>query len=141
MFVYKFSYLINLIKVFFSCYVDCFPMIDSQRVWSATTATAQLEETNQQLRDSLSLSVNLRFPRQSIMPPRNKEVFLRHIGKQKNFVRQLHRDLTREHVSSSLMKMTITCKLPTSFLPFIIDAVETCKIAIVVSSKEFIRSK
>lgn len=116
------------------------------RFWSATTAAAQLKTTNQQLRnvkDSLALSslqqlLDIQWRKDY---GGDKDVFLSHSGTQNDFVRQLHRDLTRQHVSCFFDEDQNSLPLAQRFPPLIFRAAETCKIAVLVLSKEFVRSK
>ncbi|KAH9303271.1 hypothetical protein KI387_014854, partial [Taxus chinensis] len=70
-----------------------------------------------------------------------QDVFLSHSGAQKNFVRHLHRDLKREGVSCFFDEDPQSLRKGEKFPPRIFEATETCRVAVLVLSKEFIRSK
>ncbi|GLJ42237.1 hypothetical protein SUGI_0874290 [Cryptomeria japonica] len=70
------------------------------------------------------------------------DVFLSHSGRQKNFVRQLHRDLTNQGVSCFFDEDRESC-LPVAedFPSRIFQAAETCKVAVLLLSRDFIETK
>ncbi|GLJ41682.1 hypothetical protein SUGI_0862720 [Cryptomeria japonica] len=71
----------------------------------------------------------------------NFDVFLSHSGKQKIFVRQLHRDLTSLGVSCFFDEDPQSLPIGKDFPPRIFEAAETCRLAVLVLSKEFLESK
>ncbi|XP_057821864.2 uncharacterized protein LOC131034411 isoform X2 [Cryptomeria japonica] len=70
-----------------------------------------------------------------------KDVFLSHSGAQKNFVRQLHRDLTNQGVSCFFDEDPESLPLGEDFPPCIFEAAETCRVAVLLLSKEFLETK
>ncbi|XP_059065488.1 uncharacterized protein LOC131052748 isoform X2 [Cryptomeria japonica] len=70
-----------------------------------------------------------------------KDVFLSHSGKQKNFVRQLYRDLTNQGVSCFFDQDRESLPLAEHFPSRIFEAAKTCKVAVLLLSKDFLESK
>lgn len=71
----------------------------------------------------------------------SQNIFLCHNGKQKNFVRQLHRDLTNIGVSCFLDEDLQSLQLAHKFPPCIFQDIETCKVVVLILSNEFFKSK
>ncbi|XP_059066937.1 uncharacterized protein LOC131030145 [Cryptomeria japonica] len=69
------------------------------------------------------------------------DVFLSHSGKQKNFVRQLYRDLKNQGVSCFFDQDRQSLPLGEDFPPLIFEAAKTCRLAVFLLSKEFLQSK
>ncbi|XP_059066515.1 disease resistance protein L6-like [Cryptomeria japonica] len=69
------------------------------------------------------------------------DVFLSHSGKQKNFVRQLHRDLTNLGVSCFFDEDPQSLPIAEDFPPRIFEAARACRLAVLLLSREFLESK
>ncbi|GLJ42130.1 hypothetical protein SUGI_0872410 [Cryptomeria japonica] len=69
------------------------------------------------------------------------DVFLSHSGKQKNFVRQLHRDLTQQGVSCFFDEDRESLPVGENFPSRILEAAKACKVAVLLLSKDFLKSK
>ncbi|XP_059066932.1 uncharacterized protein LOC131030144 isoform X1 [Cryptomeria japonica] len=69
------------------------------------------------------------------------EVFLSHSGKQKNFVRQLYRDLTNQGLLCFFDEDRESLPLGEDFPSRIFEAAETCRLAVLLLSKEFLQSR
>ncbi|XP_057868038.1 protein VARIATION IN COMPOUND TRIGGERED ROOT growth response-like [Cryptomeria japonica] len=70
-----------------------------------------------------------------------QDVFLSHSGKQKNFVRQLYRDLTNQGVSCFFDQDRESLPLGEDFPSRIFEAAKTCKVAVLLLSMDFLESK
>ncbi|GLJ42327.1 hypothetical protein SUGI_0876510 [Cryptomeria japonica] len=118
--------------------------------------TTQLKKLSRgeysQARRSIGETTNLRTTEfsQPNKPIRNdheqkllvaKEVFLSHSGKQKNFVRQLNRDLANHGVSCFFDQDRESLPLGEDFPSRIFEAAKTCKVAVFLLSKDFLESK
>ncbi|XP_059066657.1 disease resistance protein Roq1-like [Cryptomeria japonica] len=69
------------------------------------------------------------------------DAFLSHSGKQKNFVRQLHRDLTKRGVFCFFDEDHESLPVGEPFPPRILAAAKSCKLAVLLLSKEFLETK
>ncbi|GLJ42312.1 hypothetical protein SUGI_0876010 [Cryptomeria japonica] len=70
-----------------------------------------------------------------------QDVFLSHSGKQKNFVRQLYRDLTNQGVSCFFDQNSESLPVGEDFPSRIFEAAKTCKVAVLLLSMDFLLSK
>ncbi|XP_059065928.1 disease resistance-like protein DSC2 isoform X1 [Cryptomeria japonica] len=87
-------------------------------------------------------TTNLGTDKPTLSAPGQKfDVFLSHSGKQKNFVRQLHRDLTNVGVSCFFDEDPQSLPIGEDFPPRIFEAAKTCRVAVLLLSKEFLESK
>ncbi|GLJ41970.1 hypothetical protein SUGI_0868880 [Cryptomeria japonica] len=71
----------------------------------------------------------------------DKDVFLSHSSKQKNFVRQLYTDLTNQGLSCFFDQDPDSLPLAENFPAIIFEAAKTCSIAVLLLSKDFLESK
>ncbi|XP_059069046.1 disease resistance protein RPS4B-like [Cryptomeria japonica] len=70
-----------------------------------------------------------------------KDVFLSHSGKQKNFVRQLYKDLINQGVSCFFDEDSESLPVGEDFPSRIFEAAKTCKAAILLLSRDFLETK
>ncbi|XP_057845451.2 disease resistance protein ADR2 isoform X1 [Cryptomeria japonica] len=70
-----------------------------------------------------------------------QDVFLSHSGKQKNFIRQLYRDLTNQGVSCFFDQDRESLPVGEDFPSRIFAAAKTCKVAVLLLSMDFLQSK
>ncbi|XP_057845458.1 uncharacterized protein LOC131054851 isoform X2 [Cryptomeria japonica] len=70
-----------------------------------------------------------------------QDVFLSHSGKQKNFIRQLYRDLTNQGVSCFFDQDRESLPVGEDFPSRIFEAAKTCKVAVLLLSMDFLESK
>ncbi|XP_057845436.1 disease resistance protein RML1A [Cryptomeria japonica] len=70
-----------------------------------------------------------------------QDVFLSHSGKQKNFVRQLYRDLRNQGVSCFFDQDRESLPVGEDFPHRIFEAAKTCQVAVLLLSMEFLQSK
>ncbi|GLJ45616.1 hypothetical protein SUGI_0960210 [Cryptomeria japonica] len=69
------------------------------------------------------------------------DVFISHSGKQKNFVRQLYRDLTNQGLLCFFDEDRESLPVTEDFPTRIFEAVETCRLALFLLSEDFLHSK
>ncbi|GLJ42317.1 hypothetical protein SUGI_0876160 [Cryptomeria japonica] len=71
----------------------------------------------------------------------DQDVFLSHSGRQKIFVRQLHRDLTNQGVSCFFDQDRESLPVGENFLHPIFEAAKICQVAVLLLSMDFPESK
>ncbi|XP_059066676.1 disease resistance protein RUN1-like [Cryptomeria japonica] len=71
----------------------------------------------------------------------DQNVFLSHSGRQKNFVRQLHRDLTNQGVSCFFDQDRESLPVGEDFPSRIFEAAKTCQVAVLLLSMDFLQSR